>query len=94
MNEITTLWAQHRDAEYPRVDGPSAGELMTLDTVVCGCVTHFLDSEDGLDPQRVEMLQDCMKDLTGLIPELDETAAAYFGRLHTLAQLLLDSHPR
>ena len=92
MSDIATLWALHRDAGYPRMDGPNAGELMTLDTVICGCVTHYLDSELDLDPQRMDMLQDCMKDLDILMPELDGAAAAYFERLYTLAKLLVDRH--
>ena len=67
---------------------------MTLDTVICGCVTYYLDSELGLDPPRVDMLQDCMKDLHGLLPELDEAAAGYFERLYTLADLMVGLHRR
>ena len=94
MSDIATLWALHRDAGYPRIAGPNAGELMTLDTVICGAITHYLDSEQGLDPQRVDMLQDCMKELNALMPELDEAATAYFERLHELALLLVDVHRR
>jgi len=94
MSDIATLWAMHRDAGYPRIAGPNAGELMTLDTVICGAITHYLDSEHGLDAQRMAMLQDCMKDLSALMPELDEAAGAYFERLYELALLLVEVHHR
>ncbi len=67
---------------------------MTLDTVISGCVTYFLESEDGLDPQRIDMLESCVGDLSRLLPELADHASAYFERLRTLASLLLEAHQR
>lgn len=67
---------------------------MTLDTVISGCVTYYLESEDGLDPQRIDMLESCLRDLNGLLPELDDDASEYFERLRTLASLLLEAHQR
>lgn len=67
---------------------------MTLDTVISGCVTYYLESEDGLDPQRIDMLENCLGDLNGLLPELADDASEYFERLHTLASLLLEAHNR
>ena len=90
MSDLSKLWAMHRDADYPRMHGPNAGEFMTLDTVICGCVTHYLDSGHDLDPQRMEMLRDCLNDLNNLMPELNEAASAYFARLHHMATLLMD----
>ena len=65
---------------------------MTLDVVIGGCVTYYLESEDGLDPPRVDILEDCLAELTGLMPDLVEQAAEYFERLHTIGRLLLESH--
>jgi len=92
MNDIPSLWLKHRQAGWPRNAGPKEGELMTLDAVIGGCVTYYLESEDGLDPTRADMLEDCMADLTGLMPDLIEEAAEYFERLHTLGRLLLEAN--
>jgi len=67
---------------------------MTLDTVISGCVTYYLESEDGLDPQRFDMLESCLGDLNGLLPELADDASEYFERLRMLASLLLEAHQR
>jgi hypothetical protein len=89
MNEIASLWRVHRDASWPNGSSPHEGELMTLDTVITGCVTYYLESADGLDAQRVAILEDCLSDLEGLLPDLDRETGAYFDRLRTLACLLL-----
>jgi hypothetical protein len=89
MSELDQLWHIHREAGYPQMAGPNAGPLMTLDTVICGCVTYYLESAQ-LDPQRLLMLEDCLADLAALLPELDGAAAHYFERLHKLARLMLD----
>lgn len=41
---------------------------MTLDTVISGCVTYYLESEDGLDPQRIDILENCLGISTGSCP--------------------------
>ncbi len=92
MNDIVSLWQVHREAGWPKFTDPNEGELMTLDTVISGCVTYYSESEDGLDPQRVEMLESCLADLNGLLPELADEAGQYFERLRTLATLLLETH--
>lgn len=92
MNDIVSLWQVHRDAGWPKFTDPNEGELMTLDTVISGCVTYYLESEDGLDPQRVEILESCLADLNGLLPELADEAGQYFERLRSLATLLLETH--
>jgi hypothetical protein len=66
--------------------------LMTLDTVISGCVTYYLDAEGGLDPQRVTMLEGCLADLDDLLPGLTDEPREYFQRLRSLAHLLLDAH--
>jgi hypothetical protein len=89
MNELLSLWRAHCDAGWPKTLGPHEGELMTLDTVISGCVTYFLESKKGLDPQRVDILQSCLIDLHGLLPDVAEEAGPYFERLRRLADLLL-----
>lgn len=92
INELLPLWQAHQDARWPRSIGPHEGELMTLDTVIGGCINYFLQAEDGLDDQRAEILDSCLADLSGLLPDLTDEAAAYFERLRVLACLLLDAH--
>ncbi|TAJ32050.1 MAG: hypothetical protein EPO64_01875 [Nitrospirae bacterium] len=65
---------------------------MTLDTVISGCVTYYLESHEGLDPQRVAILESCLEDLDGLLPELPDEAGDYFERLQALGTLLLAAH--
>jgi hypothetical protein len=66
---------------------------MTLDTVISGCVVFYLDSPDGLDQQRVAIVQDCLGDLDDLTEELDSDAQTYFVRLRQLGAMLLAAAP-
>lgn len=65
---------------------------MTLDTVISGCVTFHLDSTEGLDPQRLAILENCLQELTSLLPEIPDDARPYFGQLCTLASVLRKAH--
>lgn len=94
MNDLLELWQRHKGAGWPVFSDPNQGELMTLDTVISGCVTYYLDSAEGLDPQRVVMVEDCLADLNGLLPDLTDEAADYFERVRTLACLLLAASSR
>jgi hypothetical protein len=91
VKEIHELWLVHKDSGWPSFADPNQGALMTLDTVISGCATYYLDSEDGLDPQRVGILEDCLADLNGLLPGLTDDVAPYFERLQLLASLLLET---
>ncbi|MEW6544540.1 MAG: hypothetical protein AB1411_13145 [Nitrospirota bacterium] len=91
MSELLTLWDEHRNAGWPRFSDPREGELMTLDTVISGCVTFYLESEGGLDQPRVEILESCLADLEPLLPNLPDEAVEYFARLQILARLLLEA---
>ncbi len=62
---------------------------MTLDTVISGCVVFYLDSPEGLDEQRMVLIQDCLHDLDGLTLDLDAEPQAYFSGLRQLGELLL-----
>jgi hypothetical protein len=90
--EVEALWQVHRDAGWPPKPGPDEGELMTLDTVISGCVTYYLE-ERRLDPPRVTMLQSCLEDLDALFTQVDEAAQPYFARLRRLGELLLHAGP-
>ncbi len=90
--EIVTLWQTHQRAALPDVPQESKGELWVLDEVIGGCVAYYLNAGGVLDASRVVVLQDCRADLERLLPGLDETAAGYFSRLGTLAELVLTAH--
>jgi len=94
MDELPSLWQIHREASWPKFSDPNEGELMTLDTVISGCVTYFLESEGGLDPQRVEILGSCLVDLGGHLVGLEDEASEYFERLHRLGGMLLEAQRR
>ena len=94
MHDLVSLWQTHREAGWPKINAPHEGELMTLDTVITGCVTYYLDSQGGLDPQRIDILETCLDDLNGLLPELEDEAGNYFARLRVLGGLLLQSQRR
>lgn len=87
--DLPGLWEIHRAAEWPVAVGSREGELMTLDTVVSGCVTYFFE-EHHLDPQRVVILEDCLSDLEAVLPELSEESLDYFERVRQLGALLLE----
>ncbi len=93
MTDLRSMWVVHKDADWPRFSGPHEGELMTLDTVISGCVVYCLENPVGLDLQRVEMLGSCLADLDAILPELREDSREYFERLRALGGLLVDAHP-
>ena len=86
---IASLWEAHKQDDWPRVASHHEGPLMTLDTVISGCVVYFLDSQDGLDQQRRTIIGDCLSDLETLEEDLEEECRPYFQRLHELGTLLL-----
>ncbi len=87
--ELVRLWEQHRAAAWPVGLGAHEGELMTLDTVVGGCVVYVLE-ERCLDPQRVSMLEDSVSELEALLPDVGDEALDYFERLKRLGALARD----
>jgi hypothetical protein len=91
---ISRLWERHKEEDWPRVATQLEGPLMTLDTVISGCVVYFLDSEEGLDEQRRTIVGDCLADLETMEQELEEPCRPYFQRLHELGTLLLIAPPK
>jgi hypothetical protein len=86
---IVSLWEAHKIERWPRLASHQEGPLMTLDTVISGCVVYYLDSPEGLDAQRRTIVGDCLTDLDILAEELDEDSRQYFQRLRHLGSLLL-----
>ena len=86
---VGRLWEAHKQEGWPRLSSGQEGPLMTLDTVICGCVVYFLDSQGGLDEQRRAIVGDCLADLEILEHDLEEDCRPYFQRLRELGTLLL-----
>lgn len=86
---IATAWEHHCQNSWPQFSSPNQGQLMTLDTVISGCVVFYLDSPDGLDDQRIAIVQDCLGELDDLTGELDTESQTYFLRLRQLGAMLL-----
>ena len=91
---IATAWEQHCAIGWPQFASPHQGQLMTIDTVISGCVVFYLDSSDGLDDQRVAIVKDCLEDLDELTETLDTEPQTYFFRLRELGAMLLGDEPR
>ena len=91
---VGRLWEAHKLEDWPRLATQLEGPLMTLDTVISGCVVYFLDSEDGLDDQRRAIIGDCLADLESLEQDLEDDCRGYFQRLHELGSLLLISRSK
>ncbi len=91
---IAAAWEQHSGNDWPQFSSPNQGQLMTLDTVISGCVVFYLDSPEGLDHQRVAIVKDCLGDLDDLAGELDTDSQAYFLRLRQLGEMLLATAPQ
>ena len=89
---VLSLWETHKEMRWPQVGSQHEGPLMTLDTVISGCVVYFLDSSEGLDTQRIGIVEDCVAELDNLTDELDEDCQSYFERLRQLGALLIATH--
>ncbi|TKB69030.1 MAG: hypothetical protein E8D52_08615 [Nitrospira sp.] len=93
-NKIATAWKQHCATGWPQFSSPHQGQLMTIDTVISGCVVFYLDTAEGLDAQRVAIVKDCLGDLDELTEILDSESKIYFFRLRELGAMLLGDEPR
>ncbi len=91
---VGRLWEAHKQEDWPRVTTQLEGPLMTLDTVISGCVVYFLDSVEGLDEQRRTIIGDCLADLETMEQELEDDCRPYFQRLRELGTLLLITPPK
>ncbi len=85
------VWQLHQAADWPGNLGRDEGQLMTLDTVIAGCLTYFFEEQE-LDAQRVEILRDCLAELDEVAQGLSETATEYFHRLQFLGTTLLQDY--
>jgi len=85
------VWQEHQDAVWPSDLGIDEGQLMTLDTVIGGCLTYYCEEHD-LDEQRVEILRDCLAELEGVVEDISTSPSEYFRRLQFLGTTLLQDY--
>lgn len=93
-DKVAAAWEQHCGVGWPQFSSQNQGQLMTIDTVISGCVVFYLDSPEGLDYQRVAIVKDCLGELDDLTGELDTDSQAYFLRLRQLGEMLLATAPQ
>ena len=93
-DKVAAAWEQHCGVGWPQFSSQNQGPLMTLDTVISGCVVFYLDSPEGLDYRRVAIVKDCLGELDDLTGELDPASQAYFFRLRQLGEMLLATAPQ
>lgn len=86
--KLDEIWQIHQSADWPGGLGDDEGQLMTLDTVIGGCLTYYFE-EHHLDDPRVEILRDCLEELESISQNFSEVNKEYFKRLRYLGVTLL-----
>ena len=94
MDDLKTLWREHREAVFPpRCRGRELGgiELVMLDADIAGCVERFLATAE-LDAQYAALLGRCYRDASLVARQLTEAhEQVYFARLERLAATVLEA---
>ncbi|MEO8325092.1 MAG: hypothetical protein ABI618_04530 [Nitrospirota bacterium] len=90
--KLCDIWQVHQSMDWPDGLGSHEGQLMTLDTVIGGCLIYYVD-EHHLDEPRIEILRDCLAELESIVPDLTEAPSEYFRRLQFLGVTLLQDFP-
>lgn len=88
---IEELWEEHQSAPFPksyRAKDVNGIDFVMLDADVAGCVDSFL-GRGNLNLFQTALLGLCYRDLTYVIPILNEEGRDYYWRLERLAELVL-----
>ena len=88
---ISELWQEHLAAPFPkgfRGKDVNGIDCVMLDANIAGCVDTFLE-RGTLNLYQLAMLGPSYRDVSYVIPILNEEGAAYFWRLERLAELVL-----
>jgi hypothetical protein len=88
---ISDLWEEHRDAPFPkafRAKDVNGIDFVLLDAHVAGCVDTFLD-RGNLNLYQTAILGLSYRDLSYVLPILNDEGREYFWRLERLAELVL-----
>jgi hypothetical protein len=88
---IEELWKEHKLTAFPkdyRGKDLSGIDFVMLDAEVAGCVDTFL-GRGNLNLFQTAILGLCYRNLSYVIPVLNEEGKAYYCRLERLAELVL-----
>lgn len=88
---IRNLWKQHKCAPFPKGFGGkdvSGIDFVMLDSDVAGCVDTFLD-RGNLNLYQTAILGLSYRNLSYVIPIINDEGKEYFLRLERLAELVL-----
>jgi hypothetical protein len=89
---VKRLFAEHAAARFPdecedlEIDGV---DLEELNGTVVGCVAPFV-GRSGYQAVHEDELRRCQEELDAILPQLGGYDRAYFGRLKTLVNLVLE----
>ena len=89
--EINKLWKEHLQAKFPEdfygkdINGV---DFVTLDSYIAGCISTFAEGEN-LNLYQTAVLGLCYRDVSFILPILNEQGSKYFWRLERLAELVL-----
>ena len=90
-NLIRELWKDHNDAPFPKGfagKDVSGIDFVMLDADVAGCVDSFL-SRGKLNLYQTAILGLSYRNLSYVIPTINDDGKEYFWRLERLAELVL-----
>ena len=90
---ISDLWKEHRDAPFPnafRAKDVNGIDFVVLDADVAGCVDTFL-SRGTLNLYQTAVLGLSYRNLSYVLPILNDEGKEYFWRLERMAELVLKS---
>jgi len=93
MEEINDLWKQHKEAPFPngfRAKEVNGIDFVMLDADVAGCVDTFV-CRGNLNLYQTAVLGLSYRNLSSVMPVLDDEGKEYFRRLERLAELVLKS---
>ncbi len=91
FDEINELWNEHAEIQFPsKFAGKDVNniDLVLLDSNIVGCVISFLENKN-LNLYQTAILGLSYKNVSFIMPILNEAGAEYFWRLERLAELLL-----
>ena len=94
--QILALWREHSSAVLPTgYNGKklNAMDLSLLDAEIAGCVHRYVN-QGTLEFRELETLSNRLIDLNTIVLLLDNEEMAYFNRLRTLADLVLQEVKR
>lgn len=93
---IDKLWQEHLAASFPKgfhAKDVNGIDFVMLDANIAGCIDTFLE-RGALNLYQAAILGLSYRDVSYVIPILNEEGAAYFWRLERLAELVLKTVAR